>query len=393
MRRTLLAVTMASAFLSTLLCSGAPAQKRPPVRDSKSVYASASKAVVTILVMDREGQQIATGSGVVVSSNGRIVTNYHLVAGGTFFEVRFASATGIADPAPARPIACLPDRDLAMLGVTPDRRLAFAGQTASLPSVGERVLAIGSPLGLEGTLSEGVVSQLRELDGMPLIQTTAQISPGSSGGGLFLYTGDLAGITTMSLKGGQSLNFAVPVDAFRQLRDCKTFPPLPTPESDRALSPTPTPDSCAGLTRLGKALGKINSLNSKGQDEWIAALNRKSRNEPVPDANVYQLQVLAELRLVAADVDTGKYDDMRRVAGSLLLALQEYLHSYEAMISAFRAAHWSPSVAVLQAGQRAMMRTQAAEVAVGSAVVALNEETAASCPNWGDPVYEYLRKP
>jgi hypothetical protein len=262
--------------------------------------------------------------------------------------------------------------------------------------VGERVLAIGSPLGLEGTLSEGVVSQLRELDGMPLIQTTAQISPGSSGGGLFLYTGDLAGITTMSLKGGQSLNFAVPVDAFRQLRDCKTFPPLPTPESDRALSPTPpptpTPDYCAGLTRLGKALGRYNSLLDKGNDEWMAALHRKSSSQPLPEANLYQLQALAELRLMAADVATGKYDDVRRVAGSLILASQELLESLGAMISAFNTAHWSPSVTGLQAGERAVERNANADFTFITAVSALKEETKSSCPNWADPVFEFLRK-
>jgi hypothetical protein len=75
--------------------------------------------------------------------------------------------------------------------------------------VGETVYAIGSPRGLENTLSKGLISGLREFDGIDLIQTSAPISPGSSGGGLFDSYGNLIGITTFILKNSQSLNFAI----------------------------------------------------------------------------------------------------------------------------------------------------------------------------------------
>jgi len=78
-----------------------------------------------------------------------------------------------------------------------------------LPKVGERVFTLGSPLQLEGTLSEGVVSGLRTEDGTALVQTTAAISPGSSGGGLFDSGAKLIGITTFTLRNGQALNFAI----------------------------------------------------------------------------------------------------------------------------------------------------------------------------------------
>jgi tetratricopeptide (TPR) repeat protein len=77
-------------------------------------------------------------------------------------------------------------------------------------SVGERVYAIGSPGGLEVTLSEGLVSGLRDFENVSVIQTSAAISHGSSGGGLFDSEGRLVGITTFFLKGGQNLNFALP---------------------------------------------------------------------------------------------------------------------------------------------------------------------------------------
>jgi hypothetical protein len=85
------------------------------------------------------------------------------------------------------------------------------GPVGSL-QIGEPVYAIGAPRGLELTLSNGIVSSLRPNDGSHLIQTTAAISPGSSGGGLFDARGNLVGITTLYLTDSQSLNFAVPAD-------------------------------------------------------------------------------------------------------------------------------------------------------------------------------------
>src|SRR5208337_164491 len=86
-------------------------------------------------------------------------------------------------------------------------RLGWAGEL----KVGESVYAVGAPQGLELSLSEGIVSQLRG-GPPPLIQTTVAISPGSSGGGLFNAAGELVGIITFYLKEGQNLNFALPVE-------------------------------------------------------------------------------------------------------------------------------------------------------------------------------------
>lgn len=80
--------------------------------------------------------------------------------------------------------------------------------------VGERVYTVGSPEGIESTLGEGIVSGMHEVTGRTLIQTTAQISRGSSGGGLFDTRGNLVGITTLKHIRGEALNFAIPADAF-----------------------------------------------------------------------------------------------------------------------------------------------------------------------------------
>jgi serine protease Do len=96
-------------------------------------------------------------------------------------------------------------------------------------AVGTKVYAIGAPQGLELSLSDGVVASLRPLGGSSLIQTTAAISAGSSGGGLFDSLGRLVGITTFQSRTGQNLNFAVPADWINLLpqRDGNTDSLLP----------------------------------------------------------------------------------------------------------------------------------------------------------------------
>jgi hypothetical protein len=156
------------------------------------------------------------GSGVVLPS-GDIVTNYHVVKAGGRYTVGQRGKT-----APAFLQGSDPDKDLALLlapGLTATP--ALLGQASRL-KVGEPVYAVGAPQGLELSLSEGIVSQLRG-DPPPIIQTTVAISPGSSGGGLFNAKGELVGIMTFYLEGGQSLNFALPVEWIREVATSPTM--------------------------------------------------------------------------------------------------------------------------------------------------------------------------
>jgi Trypsin-like peptidase domain len=191
--------------------------------NAKALYRLVSRSVVTVITYGRDGKPIATGSGVVVDSRGSVLTNYHVVQGGTFFDVRYADAAGKAASMPARPIKAAASVDLAELAVTDPRPFSYANLASGVPAVGTPVFALGSPLTLQGSLSEGIVSQIRSAEGADLIQTTAAISPGSSGGGLFLDTGDLVGITSMTVQGGQNLNFAISVAAAKNLKACDTF--------------------------------------------------------------------------------------------------------------------------------------------------------------------------
>ncbi len=165
-----------------------------------------------------------TGSGFVWDKRGRIVTNYHVIAQGSRFQVRLGQKDY-----PAKVIGAAPQKDLAVLEIeAPDAELLpiEVGSSANL-LVGQQVLAIGNPFGLDQTLTVGVVSALgRELNspgGVPIrgvIQTDAAINPGNSGGPLLDSRGRLIGVNTAiySPSGASAgIGFAVPVDIVRTL--------------------------------------------------------------------------------------------------------------------------------------------------------------------------------
>ncbi len=164
-------------------------------------------------VGDQSGKPTGQASGVVIRSDGIVATNAHVLKG----ACKVSAKVG-----PDGPSLSLADvvffnegRDIAILRFFTDSKLhaATVGNSRSL-EVGQKVVAIGSPMGLERTVSEGIVSGIRELENGKVIQFTAPISPGSSGGGLFTATGRLVGITAFSLKGAQTINFAVPIEDF-----------------------------------------------------------------------------------------------------------------------------------------------------------------------------------
>jgi tetratricopeptide (TPR) repeat protein len=169
------------------------------------VFDQVKDSVVVVITLDAQGKVQSLGSGVLLSS-GRVATNCHVVEDGVSYRVgrgdQLVSATLYAEDA---------DKDICILNAKGlAGKPAQLGKAASL-KVGDPVYAVGAPQGLELSLSDGIVAQLRG-GPPPFIQTTAAISPGSSGGGLFDKEGLLVGLTTLYLEGGQNLNFAMPVE-------------------------------------------------------------------------------------------------------------------------------------------------------------------------------------
>lgn len=169
---------------------------------------AASESVVMLSCYDKSGELYASGSGFALIEKGIIVTNYHVIEENVY-SIEVNTETGASYHVKSI-VAIDEENDIAILRCAgnPDLTLLSVGDTAGLKK-GEKVVAIGSPLGLINTVSTGVFSGYI---GNSLLQFTASISHGSSGGALFDDNGKVLGITFASLDDGQNLNFAVPIE-------------------------------------------------------------------------------------------------------------------------------------------------------------------------------------
>ena len=179
--------------------------------DLKALAKKARPAVMLLIVSDANGKEIATSTGFMVSADGKLITNYHVVRNAAALVAKAENGSEF----PAMSVLVEDSlNDLALVRIK-GRDFAFlslgAGDNAE---VGSRIAVIGSPLGLEGTLSEGIISAVRvSPEGQRVLQISAAISPGSSGSPVLNAYGEVIGVAAAKRPGGESLNFAAPVKA------------------------------------------------------------------------------------------------------------------------------------------------------------------------------------
>lgn len=198
---------------SIMLCISALAAQ---AKTATELFEAVSPSIVVVRGMDAAGKPNSLGSGVVIA-NDVVVTNCHVVNKSSRLAVSYRGGLYAATLRHSDH-----DRDVCSLNVTGMvAPVATLGSTQPL-KVGQKVYAIGAPKGLDLTLSEGIISSLREVEAGRYLQISAPISPGSSGGGLFDEEGRLIGLPTFYLAEGQQLNFAVPVEWVKALPQRQT---------------------------------------------------------------------------------------------------------------------------------------------------------------------------
>jgi len=170
-----------------------------------------------VVVETQKGNKKGLGTGFFINSRGQIVTNYHVIYGADNAVVR--TQAGRRYPV-KRIVAENREADLVLITADiPGQEISPVEISGKLPEVGEKIYAIGHPMGLEKTVSEGIVSAIRKLPKLgDIIQITAAISPGSSGGPVFNASGVVIGVARATLRAGQNLNFAVPGQKVLQLK-------------------------------------------------------------------------------------------------------------------------------------------------------------------------------
>lgn len=171
---------------------------------------SCGPAVVAITT-EKDGEPLSSGSGFNVDSSGIVVTNLHVIRGATAIFVKFPGGDRFQT---VRLLGMDSEKDIAILKISgfdlPTVRLGNSNQI----TVGEVVVAIGNPQGFENTVSSGIVSGRRQTVNLTLLQVTAPISPGSSGGPIFNERKEVVGITTLTWieDGSQNINFCIPIN-------------------------------------------------------------------------------------------------------------------------------------------------------------------------------------
>lgn len=179
-----------------------------------SIATSARPFVLLLRAYDASGTPIALGSG-FIGPDGRVITNAHVVAGAARVEVADAEGQLLLTTTFAEALSTTVD--LAVLPRISGRAHGLP-LSRKLPPIGERIVVIGAPEGLTYTVTDGIVSGLRQMGSGSWVQISAPISPGSSGGPVLNRRGEVIGVSVATLRAGQNLNFAVPTkDVFALL--------------------------------------------------------------------------------------------------------------------------------------------------------------------------------
>jgi len=213
-------LVMVSLILSSLLI---PDTQAKPARE---IAEKTFPSVVMLVMLDSHGQPSSFGSGFFVMED-VVATNLHVVEGAESGYVKIVGKKPKYDIAGF--VAIDRHTDLVLLKLHKAKAPILVLADSNNVAVGDEVYAIGNPQGLEGTFSKGIVSSMRKVGEDSLLQITAPISPGSSGGPVLNTEGRVVGVSVATFRGGQNLNFAIPVSYLRfLLADMKSPKPLST---------------------------------------------------------------------------------------------------------------------------------------------------------------------
>lgn len=222
-------------------------------------------AIVLVNSYDASGRNLKRGTGFCVTQD-LFLTNYHVVENASRITIR----TNDDRTYPVLPNSIMEKSDLALLKSASEVCARPLRLASAAPKPGEKIVVVGNPLGLTGTVSDGIVSAIR--DSEDLVQITAPISPGSSGSPVLNLRGEVIGVATLNLKGGQNLNFAVSASHIRTIwpstftvSRVSSSPKVPLSSRWRLLNDKETTYDKQSLTRVGELISVwINYDNKDG---------------------------------------------------------------------------------------------------------------------------------
>lgn len=218
MKRSILVLLSAMCLIAAGCTNNSPKEKeiKPDKKElsAEDIYKQSFDKVAMVLCY-QDGIPSSQGSGFFIDKN-TLVTNYHVIEGTEYLELKIAGNETVYKG--AKVVKASPEYDLAIVQTKQDFS-AFEIVDCSKVEIGAKIYTIGNPRGLEGTISDGILSGKRNNDGIEYLQITAPISPGNSGGPVLNDKGEVIGVATFAYKNSQNLNFAVPVSYIEKCID------------------------------------------------------------------------------------------------------------------------------------------------------------------------------
>ncbi len=319
-------------------------------------------AVVAIATYDANGDALMTGSGFFIRP-GQVVTNLHVIRGAQRSEIRTLDGKGRVYPV-AGIVAIDQEGDLAILSVNMPLERARSSEVASaLPDEGEKIFVIGNPLKLEGSVSDGIVSAVREVPSVgKIIQITAPISHGNSGSPVFNMKGQIVGVVTVKVTNGQNINLAIASARVSGLVPGKlrSFAELSSKDKggDLAESPYRSGLDSLWLGNYDDAVGFFENAvnkNPKRVDAWVQVGYCKVKQGKTGEAIRAYRQAL-RLQPDSEDVQN-KLGDAYYYAGNLREAIESYKEA--ARLRPNKAeAYYNLAIAYSESGDEELAQTE-----------------------------------
>jgi S1-C subfamily serine protease len=312
-------------------------------------------SVVAIATYDAQGEALMTGSGFFVAP-GQVVTNLHVIRGAQRGEIKTLDGKGKVYPVTGL-LAVDEDGDLALLSIAtmPADRPRATELATVLPDEGEQIVVIGNPLKLEGSVTDGIVSAVREVPNVgKIIQITAPVSHGNSGSPVFNLKGQVVGVVTVKVTNGQNINLAIGATRVAKLHagPLRSIASLPTRErlSDVAEVSYRTGLDSLWLGNYDNAIGYFETAanrNPKRADAWVQVGYCKVKQGKNAEAIRAYRQAL-ELKPNSEEI-LNKLGDAYYYAGNIGEAITSYNRA--ASLSPDNAdAHYNLAVAYFESG-------------------------------------------
>jgi S1-C subfamily serine protease len=319
--------------------------------------------VVAIATFDANGDSLMTGSGFFIRP-GEVVTNFHVVRGAARAEIKTLEGKGKVYPV-AGFLAVDEEGDLAIIKVNmPAERVRKVELATGLPEEGETIVVIGNPLRLEGSVTDGIVSAVREVPNVGrIIQITAPISHGNSGSPVFNLKGLVVGVVTVKVTNGQNINLAISAARVQELQ------PGVLRELSAARRRERGSDLSESLYRTGldslwlgnydNAVGYFENAvnrNPKRVDAWVQVgycKVKQGKNEEAIKAYQQALQLQPD----SADVHN-RLGDAYYYAGRLAEAIESYTHA-AGLAPGNAEVHYNLAWAYFESGNEVLGRAEA----------------------------------